>query len=629
MPQKYFPIMPAVDWLQLSCTTPGAILTCPQDTEKFAWKERDFGTKQYAKVYNVSVCHTTESPLPFCTICAAPRMSTMPGNMLSLKLDNQILYDNSLGDWRILLKEFCDAYGIYPLRINRCDLALDFLYLNNRVSGPKLIRNIKNFVWLKTGSVKVSEHYTMPYSVTHASDTLNGQFDVQYYLQQQQMQTRVETMMFGTLRSDAAVCIYDKTAELAQHSVKVNVDGEDKLVCSKEYIRDAHKRACVYDTKMHTWRIEIRVKSNASFIRDIGSDVERCLCLSDLDDERLSSTIYAALNHYFYLVETPDDMLKNGTLNVADVRLKNKKRLKKVDLVPAIPSNITMVRSRKTLKASQFTRGVLNRIEEWATRKERAEKLLADGADGSIVDKAIAQVTKLSEYKSSPKIKELATLMTQVKSLVVDCIEDMPDVCRSTLVDAISLVEHFRILDTQGYSKVVAKKFEDLATAIDYKDGVPSSVAHGLSFVPSDAEILRSARNIVQEFYTAAQVPERTYYSIRLYEGNIYKAIRVINERPEFPPLQAYKALIGYMATKEYLSDERWQDILREFRHTPFFLMVLCKFDMEVYFRTLHFPAIEGYSMPYLLPHQILRIEDAVRWCASIKLEKLDPNIIV
>lgn len=621
--------MPAVDWLQMTCRTNGCIMSCPQDSTKFCWQERDYGTKQFAKVFNVSVSSDGGSPIPFCTICSCPRMATMSADNLSLKLENQILYDNTYGDWRVLLDEFCSAYNIAILRITRCDLALDFLYLNNRVSGPKLIRNLKNYTWLKTGSVKVSEHYTMPYSVKGASDTLNGVFDVQYYLQSRKLQARVETMMFGTLKSEAAVCIYDKTAELAQHSVKLKVDGKDQIVCAKEYIRDAHKMACVYDPQMHTWRIEIRVRNTASFIRDIASQVERPLTIFDLNPDRLSSTIYAALNHYFYLVETPADMLENGLFNAQDTRLKNKKRLKKVDLVPAIPSNIAMVRSHKTLKASQYTRGVLNRIEEWATRKERATKLLSSGGEMSIVDSAINEVKSLAARKKSQELTELATLMDNVKDLFVKSIDIMPDGCKSNIIDAISIIEHYRVLETRGYSKTIAKKFEDLATAIDIKDVAPSSAAHGGKFVPSDAEILRSARSIVQSFYASSSHNPNALCSVDLYRNAVLNCIQAINERPEWPPLQAYKALFAYTINKEYLPDDEWLKIYRTYRYTPVYLMILCKFDMDVYFRTLHYPFIDGYYRPSLLPHQIAQLDDKVRLAASIKHVEFDNPIIV
>lgn len=629
MPQKYFPIMPAVDWLQMTCRTKGCIMSCPEDSPKFSWQERDYGTRQYAHVFNVSISSATDSPLPFCTVCTCPRMSTMSATTLSLQLSNQILYDNTFGDWRVLLDEFCATYGIAIVKITRCDFALDFLYLNNRISGPKLVRNLKNFVWLKTGSVKVSEHYTMPYSVSGASETLNGMFDVQYYMQARQLQTRVETMMFGTLKSEAAVCIYDKTAELAQHSIKMKVDGKDQIVCAKEYIRDAHKMACVYDPQMHTWRIEIRVRANASFIRDNATKVERPLTIFDLNKERLSATIYAALNHYFYLVETPADMFQNGLFDAGDTRLKNKKRLKKVDLVPAIPDNVTMVRSRKTLKASQYTRGVLNRIEEWATRKERAKKLLEQGAEQSVVDKAINEVYTLADRKKSQELSQLAKLMADVKELFVKSIDAMPDNCKSAVIDAISVVEHYRVLETRGYSKSIAKKFEDLATAIDIKDVAPSSAAHGALFVPSDAEILRSARNIVQSFYASNNHNPAALCSVNLYRNSVLNAIRVINDRPEWPPLQAYNALIGYISNKEYLPEEEWLKLLKTYRYTPVYLMISCKFDMDVYFRTLHYPWIDGYYVPHLLPHQIQQLDNMVRLAASIKNVEFDNPIIV
>lgn len=629
MAQKYFPIMPAVDWLQLTCTTPGCILQCPEDSEGFSWKERDYGTKQYAKVYNVTCTSPNAPAIPFATICAAPRMSTIAGNMLSLQLSNQILYDSSYGDWRQLLVAFCKLYGITIIRITRCDFALDFLYLANRVSGPKLIRNLKNFVWLKTGTVKVSEHYTMPYSVTKASDTLNGKFDIQYYMQQKTLQARVETMMFGTMKSDAAVCIYDKTAELARHSVRIEVDGKDRIVCEKEYIRDCHKNHCVYDPNMHTWRIEIRVKNTASFIRDMGSKVDRCLMLTDLAEDRISSTIQAALNHYFYLVETPADMLEKNMFNPNDTRLKNKKRLKKVELVPTIPDNIAMVRSRKVQKATQYTRSVLNRIEEWATRKERAERLLREGANGSIIDKAITEVDKLCMQHQLNDLAPLAKTMRDVKDLVVSHIDKMDDHCKSTLIDAISIIEHFRILETRGYSKSIAQKFEDLAYAIDVKDTMPASIAHAGSFIPSDAAILRSAKQIAETFYMQARQPLDKYKSDRLYEGCIYKAIHAINERPHYPPVQAFNAVIGYMVNKEYLSDARWHSIFNEFRYTPFYLMVSCKFDMQIYFMMMHYPRIEGYHLPALTPPQIDRLNDMVRYAASIKRQHFDNNIFV
>lgn len=629
MAQKYFPIMPAIDWLQLSCTCMGCLLEYPKDTELFFWKERDFGTKQFAKVFEVYVGTMGNNPMEFAVVSACPRMATIPATTLSIKLSNQVLYDSTFGDWRDLLNTFLQVYDIHVNKISRCDFALDFLYLNNRVSGPKLIKNIKSFVWLKTGSVKVSEHYTMPYSITRSSESLNGKFDVQYYLQAKQFQVRTETMSFGTMRSEASVTIYDKTLELAQHSVKIKDEEGERFVCSKEYIRDAHKMACVYDPHAHTWRIEIRVKDTASFIRCLSTNVERPLCLFDLDKERLQSTIQAAINHYFYLVETPADMLSADMFNPEDVRLKNKKRLKRVELFPTIPVSVSMVRSRKNLKASQYTRGVLNRIEEWATRQERAQQLMKSGGDLSIVDRAIEQVKNLAAKKQDEKLKGLAITMKGVKDLVVEHIDKMTDECKSTLIDAISIIEHYRILETKGYSKSIAKKFDSLASAIDIKDVNPLSYARGGAFVPTDAAILRSARDIAQRFYTGAKTPDMVYASTRIYKGCIYNAITAINDAPSYPPLQAFNAVIGYMANKEYLDDEGWHDILKEFRYTPFYQIVHRNFDMELYFKSMHLPVVEGYFRPVFTSWQEQRLKDMVRYAAEIKDMKLDNPIIL
>lgn len=142
MAQVNFNLMVSVDWLQLSLRSFNS-LSSPSDSTFFYFKQRSYGTKQFRCVFDVSVLVDGDTLEPFGVFQSVPTLDTWDANTCSLKLDNHLLYSCNRGSWLDHLRAFLDQYKLAINTITRVDLAGDFIYLRNRVSGPTLCSNIK------------------------------------------------------------------------------------------------------------------------------------------------------------------------------------------------------------------------------------------------------------------------------------------------------------------------------------------------------------------------------------------------------------------------------------------------------------------------------------------------------
>lgn len=337
--QSNFPSLLSVDWLQMFVTLPTVIPYIKFG--KFRTQKREYGSKLWREIYTVSYDSTDGIAVPFATLCAVPTSPKMQQSAGSLKLDNAILYNSN---WRELLNDFLITTGIMVTNLSRVDLALDFLFLKNRVSGPQLVKNLLNYQWWKCGRSAFSLNAYMPYSIKWArrADDMNI---TEMEQNDGKISSRVQTLTFGKISSAAQVCIYDKTAELRE----TEIDGISK----KEYIRDCHKLANVYDEKRHTWRVEIRLTSKAATIYEPQKDSYRPLLLSDLSTQNIWNTFRAAADVWFRLVERPEKDNGSKTLH--------KNRLKVVELFDAAPAPIKFKHEQKTTKPSRFYKAMAGR----------------------------------------------------------------------------------------------------------------------------------------------------------------------------------------------------------------------------------------------------------------------------
>lgn len=361
MPQTFYKNLVSVDWLSVMVKA-FKMHFDELPSEEFVWKERPYGSKQFRHIFEVSTVDSDGVLQPFCTLCSEPTLASWPQDLCSMKLANSIFYCKAEAPWQDRLSRFMTQYWLQEVSISRCDLACDFLFLKNRVSGPMLVEKIKTFAWWKCGSSKCCEYYKLPYTLK-SEDPFNGESsDIQVFLNSGKLVAGTESMTFGTMSSDAQVCIYDKTLELKRSEVEVEVFGETINVSAKEYIRDAHKAAGVWDEKRHTWRVEIRLRNKALLLTDANTGQERGLMLQDMQPSNLVTLFVLASDKYFRLV----DFSMGGTKEVNVERLeqyaKHKERLPIVDLFR--PKTLVLAMSKKKYQKNptRFTKAVISAL---------------------------------------------------------------------------------------------------------------------------------------------------------------------------------------------------------------------------------------------------------------------------
>lgn len=370
MPQTFYKNLVSVDWLSLMVRAFRLDFdTMPSD--EFQWKERPYGSKQFHHIYDITSVDKDGVIQPFCTLCVEPTLSSWPADLCSLKLANCIFYCNADAPWQDMLSRFMRHYMLQEVSISRCDLACDFLYLRNRVSGPMLVEKLKSFAWWKCGSTKCCEYYKLPYTLK-SEDPFNGNAsDIQVFLNNGKLVAGTESLTFGSMSSDAQVCIYDKTLELKRSEIEVDVMGEKVMVSAKEYIRDAHKAGGVWDEKRHTWRVEIRLRNKALLLTDANTGMERPLMIQDLQPSNLITLFVLASDKYFRLV----DFSRGGTAEVTVDRLqqyaKHKERLPIVDLFRPRTLLLSMSKKKYQKNPTRFTKAVISALNTNADEIER------------------------------------------------------------------------------------------------------------------------------------------------------------------------------------------------------------------------------------------------------------------
>lgn len=354
MPQINYPVMISIDWLELFGNT-SDIIDVEQPATSYAWEMKTFGSKMWLHIFDVYILEDGVYSTHFATVCTGLRGKVEQPLAFSLKLSNEFCYRQD--KWQQLTL-FMSLYRMSFVKVSRCDLAADFIYLHNRVSGVQLVKNIKSLKWWKCGSVNCSEHYTLPYSVKWSM--LPKDMEYQEWQQQGTLQPRVESLTFGTKSSFAQVIIYDKTLELSVHSI----DG----VAAKEYIRDCWKKVGCFDEKRHTWRIEIRMSSKAMSLKDpFSAKGLRPVNFLDLQDDKLPATFKSAADVWFRLVDASDGgKITEITQDYIEKKRANKSRFDVVTLFNWESLQLGFTHGASAKMPSRFTKAMINRIEQTA-----------------------------------------------------------------------------------------------------------------------------------------------------------------------------------------------------------------------------------------------------------------------
>lgn len=371
MPQTFFKNLISVDWLSMMVKAFDLNFASIQQ-EDYIWNERQYGSKQFHHIVDIEYIDEDGAISPFATFCYEPTLSSWPPDMCSMKLANNVFYCDNKMSWQRRLNVFMNTYRLQVVSISRCDLACDFLYLLNRVSGPKLVEKLKTFQWWKCGTVKCCEFFKMPYTIDQPAFCDDKSSDVQIYLQQGKLQARTESLTFGTMSSDAQVCIYDKTLELMRSETEVDLCGEKIKVSAKEYIRDAHKAAGVWSDERHTWRVEIRLRNKAVFITDQINGMSRPLYIEDLEPANLPTLFHLAAQKYFGLVDATLGGQREVTAEVLSKFSAHKERLPIIDLFRPSTMLLRMSKKKYQKNPTKFTKAVISCLDRTSEEIDKA-----------------------------------------------------------------------------------------------------------------------------------------------------------------------------------------------------------------------------------------------------------------
>lgn len=522
MAQTNFPYMLSIDWLQLSLTAADELYGI-ESFDCFICSQRDRGSRQFKNITDVNYISTDGELIPFGVFLSTPTLATWSPLTCALKLDNSLLYNSVDGGWFAVLGKFIRCYNLTISHIQRCDLACDFLYLKGRLSGSQLCHKIKSMEYWKCGSVNVSEHYTMPYSIKWQRDISLDGYESEIYLQSGSLSPRVESLTFGKLSSGAQVCLYDKTLELKSH--EITIDG--KKVCSKQYIRDNWVNANVFHVKRHTWRLEIRLSSQALFIFDSKDDKERRITISDIIGDALRYTFLMAVDRYFRLV----DFTIGGTQPVSVDRCfamsTHKNRLPIVNLFDCDGLNCQMCRAKYHLPCNRFNRSVVTRLQSLSSIMSAKESILSTYGLKDKVESGIKSLGYIANNRETI-MANVSDCIRLLKEITFNCNAHgvIPQEHIDNLVDLRRSMEYMLRTESPRFVKMMindvsrVKKSVDIIRESEFIKGKEQLTK------PMDSQILTDSVRILQSLYSPSVRDQRNEDTTNLYKERLYQIVR-------------------------------------------------------------------------------------------------------
>lgn len=386
--QVNYPYAIALDWLTLFVGWTSDLDSIAQRPEcRYIIRKLSYGSKMWRRIYSISVSDDNGVMIPFATACCEPTTDGMDPSCGTLKLDNALLYTDL---WRPLLDMWIEEAGMIIKSISRADIAMDFIYLKNRVTGRQLIDNLLSYKWWKCGRTEYNVYASMPYSIKWTRN-IDDQVIDEIFTSDGNLSNRAMSITFGKASSPCQICVYDKTAELK----RTEVDG----ISEKEYIREWHKANNVWDEKRHTWRIEIRLNSRSYTIARPGAAELSPINISDLMPGVIAATYRAAQDTWFRLV----DATEGGTKEITKQRLKalHKSRLPRVEIIPDVILKPKFVRMPHQPKLSRFYKAVANKCQAVSDEIKDKKVSIHGKYDSSLLSAAATTMYRLAAIKKT------------------------------------------------------------------------------------------------------------------------------------------------------------------------------------------------------------------------------------
>lgn len=241
-----------IDWLQIYCT--GAI----SDVVGYKIERLEYSTRIFKFIDVISL-----NGKKICTATHTPFSSVLEQDMIIIKFENYLLYEQDLWD---VVDNFIKDFGLIYKSISRLDIAADLNTFYKK-------RNVQNFLneFLKNNVRKIGK--------------------ANYKLQGCQKSTHVvDYLRFGGNSSEVSAYIYNKTKEL--NEVKM-----------KSYIVDTW-RCSGLDVDAGVWRLEFSVKSSAIKMLDKQSGDLQDISLENIKDKCFREKMFLALYEKYFCFRT-------------------------------------------------------------------------------------------------------------------------------------------------------------------------------------------------------------------------------------------------------------------------------------------------------------------------------------
>lgn len=230
----------SIDWLSLHCHANTddfsprprrqENLLDSADFRNWRWTKADYGTRQFARLYFVSMPNAAGGYDDFAEVQACPYSGILNPYSVIVRFVNRVLY---LPDFWDLALHFLEDCQFMPQGITRIDICADFNDFAT-IAPLTLIESFASKALRHVGRGAGSLYFN--------HGVKRGEYSVKY-----------TGLAFGTHGSDARVYLYDKSFE---------------LLCDKDkpYIRDIWKAAGL--DVLHVWRLEVSIKSGGATFKD-------------------------------------------------------------------------------------------------------------------------------------------------------------------------------------------------------------------------------------------------------------------------------------------------------------------------------------------------------------------------
>lgn len=294
-----------LDWLQMS------VKWVSKSKARYAplyeVKKLPFSTRHFKIIEELYI-----NKKRICTITSQPCSEILDKDLIIVKFDNWLLYDNS---FRKRIYEFLEANKMIFISFSRVDFCADFNFFDNGMKPDKFIKKYIYRKCLRLGRTPSVAHHFGQGKDEHVEKGLK----------------------FGSNLSEVTAYIYNKTLEMNN-------------VHWKPYIYLAWKKGKL-DVEKDVWRVEFSMKSGGVLKVDTESgEIDLFLSLELMQEAYIQKCFYKLYEKYFTFVWSDGQVRKD--------------RMRKIKLFKYIYSPEILVNAEATEDANRSKKIFIKKLHE-------------------------------------------------------------------------------------------------------------------------------------------------------------------------------------------------------------------------------------------------------------------------